>query len=242
MQYNPMIVYVMTSDKYIKAVRTFSYLFNKHWSAEQRVQVVGFAEPDFELPENFSFMSLGPQKKYPWGKWSNALLDVMDDMPGDETFCLMLEDYWITRRVDVEAIGLLYAHMHEDDSILKMCLTGDRLYAAGMADYGALDRLDLIKSDYNSPYHMSLMAGLWRRSLLYKVLIPNESPHDVEIAGTSRLAELKDEVKVLGTRQWPLRYMLGHRGGNPSETFVQGIHEDDLAALNSLGYLGGNHG
>lgn len=237
MLYNDLIVYVFTSDKYIRAVRTFAFLFNRHWSINQRVQVVGFAEPDFELPENFSFMSLGLQKKYPWHKWSNALLDMMDDMPGDETFCLMLEDYWITRGVDIEAIDLLYKHMNEDDSIIKICLTGDRLYAGGMTDYGSLGRLDLIKSAYDSPYHLSLMAGLWRRNLLYRVLVSNESPHDVEINGTSRLAELKDEVKVLGTRQWPLRHILGHRGGDPSETFVQGIHEDDLSDLRLLGYV-----
>lgn len=234
-----MIVYVMTSDKYIKAVRTFAWLFNKHWSPEQRVQVVGFAEPDFDLPDNFSFKSLGPMKKYPWGKWSNSLLDMMADMSGDEVFCLMLEDYWITRKVDVEAIDLLYNHMLEDTSVLKMCLTGDRLYARDMSDYGALGRLDLIKSHYDSPYHMSLMTGLWRRSLMEKVVIRNESPHDVEIRGTSRLAEAKDSIKVLGTRQWPLRHILGHRGGDPTTTIVQGLHEDDLNELRSLGYLGG---
>ena len=233
-----MIVYVMTSDKYIKSIRTFAWLFNKHWGVEQPVQVVGFAEPDFDLPDNFAFKSLGPMKKYPWQKWSNSLLDMMAGMSGDEIFCLMLEDYWITRGVDVEAIRMLYAHMQEDPDILKMCLTGDRLYAAGMTDYGALGRLDLIKSAYDSPYHMSLMTGLWRRSQMERVVIPNESPHDVEIAGTSRLSQVRDEVKVLGTRQWPLRHILGHRGGDPTTTIVQGLHEDDIAELRSLGYLG----
>lgn len=237
---NNFIVYVMTSDKYIKSVRVFAWLFNKHWGADQRVQVVGFSEPDFDLPTNFSFRSLGSMKKYPWNKWSNSLIDTMASMSGDEVFCLMLEDYWITRRVDVEAINMLHSHMLEDESILKMCLTGDRLYARDMSDYGALDRLDLIKSHYSSPYHMSLMAGLWRRSLLERVIIPNESPHDIEIKGTSRLAEAQDEIKVLGTRQWPLRHILGHRGGDPSTTIVEGLHEDDLAELIGLGYIGGN--
>jgi hypothetical protein len=178
-------------------------------------------------------------KKYPWEKWSNALIDMMCDMSGDEVFCLMLEDYWITRRVDVQAIKLLHSYMLEDPDVLKMCLTGDRLYAAGMTDYGALDRLDLIKSDYESAYHMSMMAGLWRRSQLERVLIRNESPHDVEIKGTSRLSEAGDSIKVLGTRQWPLRHILGHRGGDPTVTIVQGLHEDDVSELRALGYIGG---
>lgn len=235
------VVYVLTSDKYIRSVRTFSWLFNKHWGAQQPVQVVGFAEPDFELPSNFSFLSLGPMKKYPWQKWSNALLDLLQGMSGDEVFCLMLEDYWITRGVDVEAVDLLHAHMLEDDSIVKMCLTADRLYAWGMSDYGALGRLDLVKSHTDSPYHLSLMTGLWRRSLLERVLVRNESPHDVEIAGTSRLSNLGDAVKVLGTRQWPVRHILGHRGGDPSKTIVEGLHADDVTDLVNLGYIGALH-
>lgn len=231
------IVYVMTSDKYLPALRPFAWLFNKYWGAEQRVQVVGFAQPDFELPSNFSFRSLGPQRNYPWQRWSNALLDTMADMSEDEIFCLMLEDYWISRRVDVEAVCLLYQHMQEDSSILKVDLCADRLYALGMTEYGALDRLDLVRSHHDSPYHMSLMTGLWRRGLMERIIIPEESPHDVEIHGTTRLARLKDDVKVLGTRQWPVRHILAHRGGDPGVTMVGGLCEDDINELTTLGYI-----
>lgn len=230
------VVYVMTSDKYLHAIQAFSWLFNKHWGPDQRVQVVGFAQPDFEMPDNFSFMSLGPQAKYPWEKWSNGVLDLMETIPGDAIFTLMLEDYWLVRGVDVEAVGMLYGYMCEDDSVLKVDLCADRLYAANMTDFGSLGRLDLIKSCPESPYHMSMMTGLWRKSNLQKSFVPNESPHDVEITGTSRLAGIK-ELQVIGTRQWPVRHILAFRGGNPKATLVGGLHEDDIAELSARRYI-----
>src|SRR5512135_1324160 len=98
-------VLVMTSDKYLKALKPFAWLFNKYWSAWQPVTVAGFTLPDFDLPNNFHFLSLGKFEDYPVGKWSDALLAAMN-LTGFETFVLFLEDYWIRRGVDVEAVRM----------------------------------------------------------------------------------------------------------------------------------------
>jgi hypothetical protein len=52
-----MRVYVLTSDKYLPALRPFAWLFTKYWSSTQPVTVVGFSPPTFALPENFDFLS-----------------------------------------------------------------------------------------------------------------------------------------------------------------------------------------
>ena len=206
-------VLVTTSDKYLPALLPFIHLFNKYWSKEQEVLVAGFSEPDFDMPDNFSFMSLGKQEDYPFNKWSNAL-EVLLDRVDDEAFVLMLEDYWLTRHVDVHAVKVLYHYAIQFGYVLKIDLAGDRLYAFG-ADltYGSVQYLDLIKSMPGSPYHMSLMTGIWRRDNLQKILIPNESPHDMELQGTTRVSHMQD-LLVIGTRQWPCRNTLGLRGGD----------------------------
>jgi hypothetical protein len=66
---------------------------------------------------------------------------------------------------------------------------------------------------------MSMMAGIWNREQLLKVLVPGETPWEVELEGTPRVRELKDEMIVLGTRQWPLRHTLALRGGE-SQTYL----------------------
>lgn len=211
-------VLVMTSDKYLKALKPFAWLFNKYWSAWQSVTVAGFTPPDFALPDNFHFLSLGKFEDYPVGKWSDALLAAMY-RTGFETFVLFLEDYWIRRGVDVEAVRMCDDYCRQFKNVLRIDLTVDRLFAYGprypadVPHYGNLGYLDLVKSDPTLQYHMSLMAAIWRADNLSRVLLPNQTPWQIEIDGTTRAAAMSD-LLILGTRQWPLKHTLAYRGGN----------------------------
>lgn len=229
-------VIVTTSDKYLPALRPFAHLFNKYWSRDIDVVVAGFAEPDFELPTNFQFVSLGPQKHFPFKMWSNALLKLLG-LIEDDVFILMLEDYWLTRHVNLEAVGILYRYAVQFGYVLKMDLCGDRLYAHGAnTAYDTVSYLDLVKSMPGSPYHMSLMTGVWRKDNMRKILINNESPHDVEMAGTTRASHEQDLV-VLGTRQWPVRHTLGLRGGDHSSLNLGELKTKDVDEMRKLGYF-----
>ncbi len=231
-----MRIFVMTSDNYIGSVRAFAWLFRKYWSEEQEVIVAGFKPPDFDLPLNFAFHSLGDMADYPVNKWSNALIKLLHAYP-DDVFGLALEDYWVCRPVNVQAVTMLYDYMLQFRNVLKMDLYSDRLYAGGMTDYNHCGYLDLIRSDPASQYHMSLMWGLWNRELMLRFLIPGESPWAVELEGTSRVARAADEVMVLGTRNMPLRHILAHRRGNPNELLLDGLDPVDVEALRGLGYI-----
>lgn len=229
-------VIVMTSDKYLPALRPFAHLFNKYWSKDIDVLVAGFARPQFDLPENFKFASLGKQEQFPFHMWSDALMKVLDKIK-DEAFILMLEDYWLTRHVNLEAVGILYRYAIQFKYILKMDLTGDRLYAHG-ADltYDTVSYLDLVKSMPGSPYHMSLMTGVWRKDNLRRVLKRDESPHDLELVGTTRASHMQDLV-VLGTRQWPVRHTLGLRGGDHTKLNLTELKKKDVDEMDALGYF-----
>lgn len=231
-----MRIFVLTSDHYIGAVRAFAYLFRKYWSKEQEVIVAGFKPPDFDLPSNFHFHSLGNMADYPVNRWSDALIKLLHDYT-DDVFGLALEDYWLSRPVNVQAVQMLYDYMLQFRNVLKMDLYSDRLYAGGMTDYNHCGYLDLIRSDPASQYHMSLMWGLWNRELMLRFLIPGESPWSVELEGTPRVARAADEVMVLGTRNMPLRHILAHRRGNPNELLLDGLDPVDVEALRGLGYI-----
>ena len=232
-----MPVFVFTSDKYHKALRVYAHLFNRYWSPAQAVDVIGFAKPEFELPSNFSFHSLGDMADYPVGKWSNQVIDYLEIRNDVSHFVMMLEDYWITRPVNLSAIRMLHDYMLQFRNVLKIDLCADRLYAAGMTDYDNCGFLDLVLSDYQSQYQMSLMAGIWSRELFLRFLVRNESPWDVELQGTPRVAAAHDEVIVLGTRQWPLRHTLAHRNGDSGRTDTSALKAVDVMELNKLGYL-----
>lgn len=228
-------VVVFTSNKYLDALKGFSWLFNKYWSypSLQPVKVVGFAEPNFELPDNFKFYSLGSQANYPLDKWSDAVIDYLTDKPFDH-FILMLEDYWLVRPVDTTGVRMLADYCAQFLNVLKMDLTGDRLYAGGSTPYDNCGYLDLVKSDPSSQYHMSLMTGIWNRKLLLSFLVRGETPWDVELRGTPRVSKVGDEILVLGTKQWPVKHTLAHRRGNPNEIFLDEIKTTDVLQMRAL--------
>jgi len=228
-------VFVTTSNSYLPALRPFSYLFNKYWGSDAQVVVVGFDAPQFDLPDNFTFYSIGNQDDYPVSKWSDALIKFLNDVP-DEVFCLLLEDYWLIRPVNREAVKMLYDYMGQFRYVIKTDLCADRLYAHGSKDYGHCGYLDLIISMPGSPYHMSLWPGLWSKEHLLRTLIPNETPWDIELIGTTRLSH-DQSVIVIGTHNYPVRITSALRGGEHSKLLLSELEDGDVRELRKLGFL-----
>jgi len=228
----------MTCDSYMNAIPGFAHQFNKYWSPEQEVIVCGFSPPQFETPDNFTYFSIGKQGDYPVGKWSDGMIKVMESFPEEKMFVLMLEDYWLRQPVRLDIVKKLYDYMVQFQYVIKMDLCADRRYAGGVEDYGYLDDIPLVKSDYTSPYHMSLMAGIWNRDLMRRILIPNESPWQVELEGTTRLSRHADNMLVLGTKAdpWPVKHVLMYRGGDSKKMIWDGLEEEDIAELKEMGY------
>lgn len=235
-----MKIFCLTSDKYLNSIKPFSYLIDKYWPKHPKVVVCGFSTPSFSLPNNFSWHSIGKFEDYPFDKWSNAIIKLFTEDFQDETFCLMLEDYWITRPVYHNEIMTLHNFMRDRPEVIKMDLGTDRRYADMVQDYVTYQRIPLLLSNPESAYHMSLMAGLWRRKALLDILVPGESPHQVELEGTIRLRQTK--YQVIGTRSWipgdpnamPLHHTLGQRGGDHSVYYFDELNEDDRGVVEGM--------
>lgn len=165
----------------------------------QEVVVYGFNPPPFALPRNFTFWSVS-STPYPAEKWSNALIEFLQSQQ-DSHFVLLLCDYWLSRTVDVRGVSTLYDYVHQRPNVLRMDLTDDRLYAGGMFNVEGWGSYDIIETPAGTPYQLSTQAGIWNRQLFLQLLKPNESGWDVEIHTSP-----PPEMRVLGTRQTPVRY------------------------------------
>lgn len=224
-------VIVLTCDKYLQTLRGFSYLFNKYWYHEQPVLVVGYRAPDIELPPNFTFVSLGEDKGVQ--KWSDGLITLLNQSWCPATFTLFLEDYWLRAPVDTRGVAIMHDYMRTVSNVVKMDLALERAGSAGVKDFQPLAGYQLLESDPASQYHMSLYIGMWKRDLLKQVLIPGETPWDVEISGTNRLRNLI-KLKVRGTRTLLVPITLAHRSGDPTTFLLDELSDEDRAEINKL--------
>jgi hypothetical protein len=199
---NTIPIYVTTCNKNLWLIRGFAHLFNIYWGQNWPVTVLGFSPPDFELPENFTFYSIHPEEA-PADNWSDALRMALT-VYTDNLFVLLLEDYWLQRTVDTAGVLALASYMNDNPDVLRGDLTGDRLYAGGKYDLCGWGHLDLLETPNNTPYQISLQAGIWRRGLMTdpRILTPGKSPWEFEMhTGTPDKG-----FRVIGTYQMPVKY------------------------------------
>lgn len=192
-------VCVEVSDKYLWALQPFAYLFNLYWSSLQPVTVFGYSPPQFQLPRNFSFFQID-NYNYPADHWSDGLKRFLGSLDEDYII-LLLTDYWMCRTVDVRGVSACYEYMRGHPEVLRIDLTADRLYAGGMFDVESWGCYDIIETPDSTPYQFSTQAGIWNRKTLVELIEPNKTPWEVEL-----YTPIPNNIRVLGTRQYPVRY------------------------------------
>jgi hypothetical protein len=225
-------VVVPTCNKYLWAVAPFAYLFNVYWSEQQEVIVGGFHPPAFKLPTNFTFLSIDP-KNYPAERWSDGIIKLLS-MIEDDMFVLMLEDYWLLRGVNHQAVQSIgdYMRMHTD--VLRTDLTTDRLYSGRAVDVDTWGYLDFIETPPDTPYQWSTQACVVNREHMLRCLRPGIAPWQFELSGNDLIPK---GLRVLGTRQSPVRYVNAIGMGCKMRYNVMGVARHHVEAMLSAGIL-----
>lgn len=229
-------VFVITCDKYSFALKGFSFLFNRYWSELQEVVVCGYNP--VSLPDNFSFLQIAPNE-YPSNQWTTGLKKVLERID-DSHLVIMLEDYWLCRGVNHQAVNTLYEFCRFNPKVLRMDLTDDRQYNGHVSTYEPEPYYgynDIIQTPADSPYQSSLQAGIWNRRLLLEVLHENESAWQFEIGQTGTNIRQRDDLLVLGIRQRPVRYVNVFRGGDISKMNLEGLTAKDIQELREVGAI-----
>lgn len=233
---------VTTCDPYKKHLRITLHQLQKYWSPLPSIDILGFAPPDFDLPEGTVFISAGDMKDYPINKWSDPVIEYFKQTDTDRVIWF-LDDYFLYRKVDTRAVEVLWDYASQFKFVEKIDLAEDRLHAKGTdMDYSYIDyddgkRLDLIKGDPTSEYFSSLWPGIFSVEHLLRVMIPGETPWNLELDGTYRLRNMTDIV-VLGTKQSLVEIRLGARGGKGAgEISIDGLRIEDQIELRELGLI-----
>lgn len=230
---------LVTSDKTDWALPGFFHQLKKYWPDHPPVVVAGFRKP--ALPERAEYFEIGNFEDYPVNKWSDSVRVVLSQMR-EEAFIWTMDDFWLTRPVDNQAVLYASLYMLEHPELARFDLTRDRQFAANMREVEKYGRITIITNDYPVSYLLSFQMGLWRTSALLAYLQNGETPWQTELEGTTRMQ--KAAANVVGTREEPIRYcIVVQKGEITTDGGYQGtdhaLSPDDVAELWSLGYLNG---
>lgn len=197
---------VFTSDRHSWLLKGFFHQWDKY-AGGREVEVAGFTPPA-SLPSNVPFHSMGDFKDYPVQKWSDAIINALRRIP-DDYFLFLLEDYWLIRQVNWDAIdaGLEMMMLHQD--IIRFDAAADRMFNRHAHFLGSHKCIDLCSC--KAEYSLSFQASIFNRKLLLEVLQEGESPWQAEISGSSRLNQLP--YQVIGSYQWPMNYVIAMNKG-----------------------------
>ena len=200
-----MKVYISTSDKYDHLLRPFAFLFNRFWSKDQEVVVLGYRDLDFSLPDNFSFVSMGASRNDPQ-EWSTGLREYFSSID-DEWFIYATEDMFLVEPVNLESLNYLAQYM-ERPEVGRISLTND-----GMKKHNSILQDNLIQLEQTADYRLSCIYSAWNREYMLRYLQPEMSPWEFEVNGTEQAKN--DGYRILGLNDnFPIYLSLAIRRGN----------------------------
>jgi len=168
-------------------------MFNKHWSPDAEVTILGYNPPAYDLPDNFKFISLGKQEKYDNG-WTTALIPFFRQLP-NEYFILLLDDVYI---LDINKSLLHKAEKHMIDGIEKVYLVnfGGRVFK---------EEKDVNFNIWgqDAKYRLALQPAFVRRDYFLKYLIPGKTIWKYE---ANRKIAKNDSAQILVAKQNIISY------------------------------------
>lgn len=223
-------VYIWTSNSLMHCCPAWAYLFNKFWPWPQKVKILGYNNPDFDLPQNFEYISLGVQRGPKF--WSDDMIDYFSSNEDHEVFYLTTEDGFLVHPVNSGILNLAtrIAFDNIDEKFMRFNLTSDiqsrpHELVAG-SPYG---EYDLIKASQRSIYRQSLQHSIWRRDSFLKKLIPGQSPWDFEL---DNARAINDGLDVYATkRKYGIHCGHGYMRGKKIKNWYADAHDHEGIGL-----------
>ncbi len=215
-----------TSNKYLHLLKISCYLFNKNWSSEQQVEIVGYDKPEFELPPNFTFYSLGKQTDTN-KDFSNDLRKYFEKQ--DDWFIWYFDDTFL-KSLDLFKFDILKSLIREPN-VGRINLT----YAGRIQDHfksWTVRGNVIIENTQTARYRICTQISLWNRKFLLQYLKPNMSPWDFESQDPKN-----DGWRILGLENGCIEHNEGVTRHDIHKYNLKGIREEQIQEMKELGLI-----
>tara|TARA_R110000824_G_scaffold104379_3_gene247820 strand:- start:567 stop:1433 length:867 start_codon:yes stop_codon:yes gene_type:complete len=185
-------IYIPICDETLWLLQPYTYLFNRYWGYTYSVVVLGYKEPDHELPPNFKFVSMGESQEGGANGWSSYLYNYFNSIEDDHVI-LTLEDFLPAAPPNLKVLESIVAHMKNNDSVGRFDLTWDLFTNCTHTPYPSLNEdISLCEIPKKVEYRVSCQPAIWKRSFLLNILKGTNNPWNFEMHG-SKLSDKYSE-------------------------------------------------
>lgn len=210
-----MKIIVTTSDNYHHLLPVFFYLYGKYWGAP--FDLVGHAKPECELPDNCTWVSLGPQGAKT--DFSTQLRPYIDEQP--EWFVWMMEDTFLKDKVVIQ--------YSQRTTIKDMFFTGRCDLTKDVQSRQFSDNGLCLTAHPQSRYRLSTQPSIWNKEFLLQYLTPGLSPWDFETQDPK-----DDGWKVISFYDYPVKHNEGVRRFDTKKLNLDGMCQEDIDYIKTI--------
>ena len=244
-------IYLTTSNGREHIIKVFCHLFNKYWGEDSIVNLVGYEQPNMELPDNFKFISMGEQVGG-IQMWSTDLRKFFANEKCDH-FIHVLDDQFVTSPVRFDIMQELFDVMIERGSVranLGNIREDDGRVRNGkvttIAGHGSKE-YDILEFDQDAEYRISTAWSIWNRNYYLKYLPPDRNPWEYELVGSAE-AKHDGSSHICCDREYPIHRIEGvvagdihtfNWGGNTTTAAAgyTSVSESDVLEMTDMGVI-----
>jgi len=171
---------ILSTDKYRDLWSNCTLLYQRYWPD---CPYPRYLASDTLPPAYPGFKSLGAgQKGLPW---SDLLMNILEQIDS-EYILLMLDDFYLTGRVDTPLVESLFTKLIQLNGGYLRIVPHKRwmVKIPGQTSIGEHRR--------GLPYRCSLQGAFWKKRILQGLLVPGETPWEFELYGGLRSDALKE--------------------------------------------------
>lgn len=221
-----MKIIMTTSNDYHHILPVSIYLLNKNWP-NQEIELVGYTKPNYELPSNFTFHSLGEQIGGP-ENFSTDLRPYFEKQ--DPYFIWLFEDTFI-KKINSIRFNILESLLWLGDRIGRINLSNETI-KQNHTFYLNVDGEDMYENTQTANYRLSTQPSIWNRDFLLQYLIPGLTPWKFETQSS-----INDGWKILGLKNPAVYHNEGVRKFDIFKYDLNGVDPDQIQEMKKLNIL-----
>jgi hypothetical protein len=186
-------VYIPTCDNYLWLIKPFMFLFNKFWDKSIEVVYLGYNPPNFPLPSNCKFISLGKDDNLK--HYSNDLRKYFESID-DEYVIMTVDDTFLVDYTNVNLYNTILKYLEVNKKVGRVGLSRD-LATRSHYHLDTIDGIEIVNASRDAENRISVAWSLYKRKFLIKLLKPGRTPWTLESEGT--IQSRSEDYNIIST-------------------------------------------